>query len=141
MVDDHGIVREGLTLLLDSEVGLQVVGVAASGRQAVAAALRLKPDVIVMDLMLPDLDGIDAMARVFKRLPATRVVVLSACQSSERVFRALQAGATGYVIKESAATDLVLAVRSAAINGIMMPSTVALTPSSTSNTITASGPK
>jgi DNA-binding NarL/FixJ family response regulator len=115
VVDDHGVVREGLTLLLEREAGLQVVGVAATGGQAVAAAMRLKPDVIVMDLMLPDLDGIDAMGRIFKRLPATRVVVLSASQSSERVFRALRAGATGYIIKESAATDLVLAVKAAAI--------------------------
>jgi DNA-binding NarL/FixJ family response regulator len=115
VVDDHGIVREGLTLLLEREPGFQVVGTAATSEQAVAAALRLKPDVIVMDLAIPELGGIDATARILKRLSHTHIVVLSASQSSEHVFRALRAGAVGYVVKGAASTDLVLAVRAASI--------------------------
>ena len=86
------------------------MGTAATGKQAVHAATRLKPDVIVMDLMLPELSGVDATERILKLLPQTCVVVLSACHTSEHVFRALRAGARGYVLKEAAAAELVRAV-------------------------------
>lgn len=115
MADDHGIVREGLTLLLERESGLKVVGVAATSEQAVASAVRLKPDVVVMDLALPQLGGIDAIERILKLLPQTHIVVLSASHSSEQVFRALTVGAIGYVVKGAASTDLVLAVKAASI--------------------------
>jgi two-component system, NarL family, response regulator NreC len=115
VADDHGIVREGLTLLLERESGLKVVGVAATSEQAVASAVRLKPDVVVMDLALPQLGGIDAIERILKLLPQTHIVVLSASHSSEQVFRALTVGAIGYVVKGAASTDLVLAVKAASI--------------------------
>jgi two-component system response regulator NreC len=113
VVDDHGIVRDGLTALLEREPKFNVVGVAATGAEAISAASRLKPDVIVMDLVLPGLSGIDAMTRILKQLPHTRIVVLSASQSSEHVFTALRAGAVGYIVKDCASTDLILAVRAA----------------------------
>jgi two-component system, NarL family, response regulator NreC len=116
VVDDHGIVRDGLTALLNAHSRMNVVGTAADGKEALLAAWRLKPDVVVMDLVLPELSGIDATLRIVSALPLTRVVVLSACDTSEHVFRALHAGARGYVLKESAGDELVQAV-SAVVEG------------------------
>jgi two-component system response regulator NreC len=110
VVDDHGVVRDGLTVLLQRHHQLQVVGAVGTGTVAVDAAVRLKPNVIVMDLVLPQLDSIDAMERILRRLPQTRVVILSACHSSEHILRALRAGASAYVSKEAAAEELVRAV-------------------------------
>ena len=110
VVDDHGIVRDGLCALLDGHFHMSVVGSVANGKDAILAAERLKPDVIVMDLVLPELSGIDATVRILAALPLTRIVILSACDTSEHVFRALRAGARGYVLKESAGAELVQAV-------------------------------
>jgi DNA-binding NarL/FixJ family response regulator len=110
VVDDHGIVRDGLSALLDGHFHMSVVGSVANGKEAVLAAERLKPDVVVMDLVLPELSGIDATTRILATLPSTRIVILSACDTSEHVFRALRAGARGYVLKESASAELVHAV-------------------------------
>jgi two-component system, NarL family, response regulator NreC len=90
---------------------MDVVGLAATGEQAILAAQRLRPDVIIMDLVLPILNGIDATQRILASLPQTRIIVLSACCTSEHVYRALRAGALGYVIKDAAGSDLVCAVR------------------------------
>jgi DNA-binding NarL/FixJ family response regulator len=111
VVDDHGIVCEGLTALLEREESMTVVGSAATGREAVLAARRLKPDVIIMDLVLPDLNGIDATQLILAENPSTRVIALSACHSAEHVHRALRAGAHGYALKDAAARELVLAVK------------------------------
>jgi len=110
VVDDHGIVRDGLAALLTGHFHMEVVGAAANGKDAVLLAERLRPDVVVMDLVLPELSGIDATLRIMAALPLTRVVVLSACDTSEHVFRALRAGARGYVLKGSAGAELVEAV-------------------------------
>lgn len=106
VVDDHGIVREGLTVLLERRPEIRVVATAADGRQAVMAAKQYHPDVVVMDLVLPELSGIDATRRILRDLPQTRVVILSVCHTSEHVFQALRAGALGYVLKQSAAVEL-----------------------------------
>ncbi len=110
VVDDHGIVRDGLCALLDGHFHMKVIGSVANGKDAILSAERLKPDVIVMDLVLPELSGIDATSRILAALPLTRIVILSACDTSEHVFRALRAGARGYVLKESAGAELVQAV-------------------------------
>jgi DNA-binding NarL/FixJ family response regulator len=110
VVDDHGIVRDGLAALLDGRFHMNVVGSVANGTDAILAAERLKPEVVVMDLVLPDLSGIDATLRILAALPLTRIVILSACDTSEHVFRALRAGARGYVLKECAGAELVKAV-------------------------------
>jgi DNA-binding NarL/FixJ family response regulator len=115
VVDDHGIVRDGLIAMLQGDANLRVVGVAATGAEAVSATRQLEPDVVVMDLILPRLSGIDAMERILRRRPQTCIVVVSACQSSEQVFRALRAGASAYIVKETAAAELVLA-----INAVLM---------------------
>jgi DNA-binding NarL/FixJ family response regulator len=110
VVDDHGIVRDGLTLLLGRQQHMEVVGTATTGKEAIDAAARLKPDVIVMDLMLPELSGVDATARILSISPQIHVVVLSVSHTSEHVFRALRAGAHGYVVKEAAGVELVRAI-------------------------------
>jgi DNA-binding NarL/FixJ family response regulator len=110
IVDDHGIVRDGLSVLLNTQTGMQVVGAASTGKAAVRAAAKLMPDVIVMDLALPELSGVDATLLILAAQPLIRIVILSAWDTSEHVFRALRAGALGYVLKESAGAEIVQAV-------------------------------
>ena len=92
VVDDHGIVRDGLIALLGRAGGMQVVGCAGSGEEAVLAARGLRPDVIVMDLVMPALNGFDATRRILAEEPLTHIIVLSGCHTSEHVHRALLAG-------------------------------------------------
>jgi DNA-binding NarL/FixJ family response regulator len=110
IVDDHSIVRDGLALLIEREPGMRVVGFAASGEEAVEATRRLKPNLIIMDLMLPALNGIDATRRIISEFPHTHIIALSACHTSEQVSRAMRAGALGFVLKTEAATELLRAV-------------------------------
>jgi DNA-binding NarL/FixJ family response regulator len=110
VVDDHGIVREALAILIERQSGMSVVGSVATGAEAVSAALRLKPDLILMDLMLRDMNGTDAMRRILTLRPMTEIIVLSACHTAEHVCRALRAGAHGYVVKEAAGAELVKAI-------------------------------
>ena len=111
VVDDHCIVREGLMALLDRQEGMKVVGSAATGKAAILAAERLKPDVIIMDLALPDLNGIVATQHIVSARPLTCVIALSASHTIEHVYRALRAGARGYVVKDAKGAELVQAVR------------------------------
>jgi DNA-binding NarL/FixJ family response regulator len=111
VVDDHSLICEGLTALLGRQVGMSVVGSAAAGEEALLSAERLRPDVIIMDLMLPDMDGIDATQRILRKSPSISVVALSASHTMEHVYRALRAGARGYVVKDSVSDELVKAVR------------------------------
>lgn len=111
IADDHSVVRDGLRLLLESQADLRVVGEVADGREAVDAALRLTPDVIVMDLAMPQLNGIDAATQILEKLDGTRIIMLSMHSTVEHVFRALQAGAMGYLRKESAGSEVADAVR------------------------------
>jgi DNA-binding NarL/FixJ family response regulator len=114
LVDDHAIVREGLRALLRARGDLVVVGEAGDGEDAVAAVEQLAPDVVVMDISMPRLNGIDATAEIRRRFPRTHVVMLSVHATSEHVFRALQAGAEGYVLKESVGQEVVDAIRTVA---------------------------
>lgn len=114
LVDDHSLIRAGLATLIDSTGDLQVVGQAADGEQALAVALECTPDVILMDISMPVVDGIEATRRVLAALPETKVVVLTSFSDRAQVDRALQAGAIGYVLKDCDPLDLVAAVRSAA---------------------------
>jgi DNA-binding NarL/FixJ family response regulator len=111
IADDHAVVRDGLRLLLESEADIEVVGVAADGREAVDATLKLTPDVVIMDLAMPHLNGVDAAALILEKREATRIVMLSMLSTVDHVFRALQAGALGYLRKESAGSEVVTAVR------------------------------
>jgi DNA-binding NarL/FixJ family response regulator len=111
LADDHGVVRKGLKFLLESEPDLGVVGEASDGRQAVDLADQLQPDVVVMDIAMPRLNGIDATAQIIKRYPAIAVIILSMYSDEEYLVRTLTAGARGYLLKDSAEADLVQAVR------------------------------
>jgi len=111
LADDHAVVRDGLRALLEAGNDLQVVGVAGNGREAVSEALRLRPDIVIMDIAMPELDGVEATRRIVERSPETRVLILSMYLSAEHIYRALQAGAQGYVLKESAGEEVVDAIR------------------------------
>lgn len=114
LADDHAVVRDGLRALLDAEPGLEVVGSVTNGREAVLAVKQLSPDVVVMDINMPGLNGIEATMQLARIEPAPRVLILSMHGSSEHIYRALQAGALGYLLKESAGSEVVGAVRAVA---------------------------
>jgi DNA-binding NarL/FixJ family response regulator len=111
VVDDHCVVREGLVVFLDRDDGMKVVGSAGTGEEAVLAAHRLRPDVVIMDLVLPALSGIDATRQIVSQLPQTHIIALSACHTSEHVYRALRAGVRGYVLKAAAGSELLSAIK------------------------------
>jgi DNA-binding NarL/FixJ family response regulator len=110
VVDDHGIVREGLSALFDRDQSLRVVGSAATGEQAIETARQLTPDVIIMDLVLPDLNGLDASRQILADAPETLIIALSGRHSAEQVYGAFRAGLRGYVVKAAALAELILAV-------------------------------
>jgi len=110
VVDDHGIVREGLSVLLERDGTRKVVGSVATGEEAVIAAERLSPDIVIMDLVLPSLNGIDATRNIVKNCPRISVIALSACHTPEQVSRALNAGARGYVVKAAVGNELIRAI-------------------------------
>ena len=112
--DDHTIVREGLRLLLEAQKDIVVVGEAADGRETVRLAKQLHPDVVIMDIAMPEFNGIAATQRIKDSSPSVSVIILSMHASNEHIFRALQAGASGYLLKESAGTEVVRAVRAVA---------------------------
>ena len=114
LCDDHAVVRSGLRRILEAEADLEVVGEAGSVKEAVALAADSRPDVIVMDLGLPDGSGINATAEVLRVSPATRVLVLTVHDDIAYLRRAFEAGAVGYLVKEAADIELVLAVRQVA---------------------------
>ena len=111
IADDHAVVRDGLRLLLENQSDIRVIGEVADGREAVEAAIRLKPDVVLMDLAMPLLNGTDAAAQILEKQESAKIVMLSMHSTVEHVFRALQAGALGYLRKESAGNEVVDAVR------------------------------
>jgi DNA-binding NarL/FixJ family response regulator len=111
VVDDHGIVREAVTVILEGDRRVKVAGSAVNGEEAVLAALRLKPDLIIMDLLLPILNGIDATRTIVRELPQTRVIVFSGCEAPEQACCALRAGARGYVLQAAVRAELPTAVR------------------------------
>jgi len=114
LADDHPLMRRGMRWLLEPEQDLSIVGMAADGLETVRLVERLKPDVLVMDLMMPGLSGLEALRVVRERSPRTRTVILSMYSSNAAVAQALQNGATGYVLKGCNEEDLVRAVREAA---------------------------
>lgn len=124
LADDHALLRDGLRLLIDAEPDMQVVAQAENGDEACALAHTTSPDVVVMDLSMPGSPGIDATARLRRECPAVRVVGLSRHSGAGYVRRLLSAGATGYVVKRSSASDLVRAVRVVAAGGTYLDAVV-----------------
>lgn len=112
LADDHSVLRDGVAALLQAQGGMTVVAHAQDGREAVRKATELKPDVVIMDIVMPELDGIEATRLIHDSSVLTQVVILSMSSNTEHIFRALQAGAKGYLLKESAGAELVAAIKS-----------------------------
>jgi NarL family two-component system response regulator LiaR len=110
VVDDHVVVRKGIHALLATEPDVEVVGEAENGREAVAEAERLQPDVILMDLVMPEMDGIEAIHRITTRQPEARILVLTSFAADDKVLPAIKAGALGYLLKDSGPEELVDAI-------------------------------
>lgn len=125
IVDDHAVVREGLRTFLQLQEGIEIVGEAADGEAAIREAERLRPDVILMDLVMPKLDGVGAMRELRHRLPASRVIVLTSFTQDDRLLPAIQAGAAGYLLKNVEPAELARAVRAAHDGGTLLDPTVA----------------
>jgi DNA-binding NarL/FixJ family response regulator len=125
LVDDHAVVRQGLEHLLASAGDIDVVGTAADGAAAVDQAHELAPDVILMDLSMPDVDGVEATRRLLEDAPDRRVVVLTSFADQSIILSALDAGASGYILKDAAPDELIAAVRAAAIGGAPLDPKVA----------------
>jgi DNA-binding NarL/FixJ family response regulator len=114
LADDHAVVRQGFKMILGAQSDMEIVGEAGNGREAVDLAEQLRPDVVVMDVAMPELNGIEATRRLFSSTPHARVIALSMHKDSVYVREILRAGARGYLLKDSGANDLVSAVRAVA---------------------------
>ncbi len=111
LADDHPVVRKGIRAMLESEEGMEVVGECADGGQAVRQYAALRPDVTLMDLVMPQVDGIEAIRRILEVDPSARILVLTSFSTDDKVFAALHAGAAGYLLKDSDPDDLLRAIR------------------------------
>ena len=111
LADDHGIVRKGLRLFLEQNPGMEVVGEAADGREAVSLAEKLHPEVVIMDISMPTLNGVEATAQIVKNNPQVGVIILSMHSDEGYLVRTLTAGAKGYLLKDSAEADLIRAIQ------------------------------
>ena len=120
LVDDHAVVRSGLRMLLENEKDVEIIGEAASAHEAIEAAIHLQPNVILMDIGLPDLSGIDATREIKKRFPEVSIVALTIHEDEEYFFKMLEAGATGYVPKRAAPEELLTAIRAAATGQVYL---------------------
>jgi len=127
LVDDHPVVRHGLRGMLENEPGLAVVGEAGSGAEGLELALTEQPDIVLMDLRMPGGDGVEATGRILARLPATKVVVLTTYESDRDILRAIEAGASGYLLKDASPAELAEAVRAAARGETVLAPSVAST--------------
>jgi DNA-binding NarL/FixJ family response regulator len=125
IVDDHAVVREGLRTFLDLQDGIEVVGEAGDGEQAVDEAERLRPDVVLVDLVMPKLDGVQTMRALRERVPSARAVVLTSYLDDERLLPAIRAGAAGYLLKNVQPQELARAVRTAAAGEALIDPAVA----------------
>jgi two-component system, NarL family, response regulator LiaR len=113
LVDDHPVVRQGLRALLSTQAGIEVVGEAGDGETAVAAAERLSADVVLMDVVMPGIDGVEALRRIGGRRPQTRVVMLTSYADERRAMEAVDAGASGFLLKDASPRDVAAAIRAA----------------------------
>jgi len=120
LVDDHAVVRTGLRMLLEGEADMEIVGEAGTGAEALTAVEELRPDVVLMDIGLPDQSGIDATRAIKRLIPTTSVVALTIHEDEEYFFRMLEAGATGYVPKRAAPEELLTAIRTAALGEVYL---------------------
>lgn len=120
LADDHDILRQGLKMLLSLQTEIEVVGEARTGREAIELALQLHPQVVVLDISMPDIDGLEACRRMQASVPDTSVLILTMHESEEYFFQALRAGAAGYLVKKAAPSDLHMAILSVAQGGAFL---------------------
>jgi NarL family two-component system response regulator LiaR len=125
LVDDHAMVRQGVRTFLETQADLSVVGEAGSGEEAVRLAAQHVPDVVLMDLIMPDMDGVEATRKVKQVSPRSQVVVLTSYHEDEHIFPALKAGALSYILKDLSAEELAVAVRKAAVGEAVLHPRVA----------------
>jgi len=125
IVDDHPVVREGLRGMLSGDPGIEVVGEAGTGKAAVDLALRLVPDVVLMDLRMPDMDGAEATERIVAANPMIRVLVITTYDTDRDILRAVEAGATGYLLKDTPRAALAQALRAASLGETVLAPPVA----------------
>ena len=125
IVDDHAVVREGLRTFLELQDGIDVAGEAVDGKDAIREAERLRPDVVLMDLVMPNLDGVGAMRELRQRVPGARVIVLTSFLDDERLLPAVRAGAAGYLLKNVQPQELARAIRTAAAGEALLDPAVA----------------
>jgi len=125
LADDHPVMREGLNLVLGTQADFEVVGEAASGGEALALSRRLRPDVVIMDLEMPEMDGVEAIQRLKAEMPETRVVVYTAYFSDEQILGAMRAGASGYLLKGAPREEIFRAIRVAHADGTLLEPVVA----------------
>jgi DNA-binding NarL/FixJ family response regulator len=125
LVDDQRLMREGLRILLELEPDLEIVGEADNGQAALNAYEELRPDVVLMDVRMPGMDGVEATWRLRQRWPQARIVILTTFDDDEYVFEALRAGALGYLLKDVSGSDLAQAVRTVAAGGALIEPSVA----------------
>ncbi len=127
IVDDHGIVRAGIRSLLEAQPDIEVVGEAAGGEEAIEKALQFRPDLVLMDIAMPGMNGIEATKRIKKELPEVSVLVLSMHDDEEFFFPVLRAGASGYILKEAEPQELLYAIRTVYQGQVFLSPTVATT--------------
>jgi len=125
LVDDQRLMREGLRTLLELEPGIEVVGEAGNGEEALAAYERLRPDVVLMDVRMPVMDGVEATRRLRARFPDARVIILTTFDDDEYVFEGLRGGALGYLLKDVSVHDLVEAIHTVMAGGVLIEPSVA----------------
>lgn len=125
VADDHGVLRAGLTTLLDAQPDMKVVGEADDGNAAIAMALETQPDIILMDISMPDMDGIEATKRIHQVTPQSRVLILSLHEDSELIKEAIRSGARGYILKKALKEDLIRAIHEIMRNEIYLHASLA----------------
>lgn len=125
LADDHPVVRDGLAAMLATQPDFEVVGEAGNGAEALIEAARLRPDVVLMDLEMPALDGIEAIRRLRAADPSVQVVVLTAFDTDERIVGAIQAGAQGYLLKGAPRAEIFAAIRTVSAGGALIPPVIA----------------
>lgn len=126
IVDDHTVVRDGLRALISAEPGMVVSGAAADGNEAVRLAMELNPDVILLDLVMPRMDGVEATRLIRSQNPQARILVLTSFAEDHQVFSAIKAGAMGYLMKDTSSEDLLQAIRTTYLNQPVMQPKIAL---------------
>jgi two-component system response regulator NreC len=120
VVDDHTLVRQGLRALLENKPDLEVVGEAADGHEAILQASKLRPDVVLLDISMPGLDGLATTARLMRKLPSVRIIILTMHDSETHAYSVLKAGARGFLLKESASSELARAISAVMEEGIYL---------------------